>query len=606
MLKIFFNQEKGIALTIAVFVMIILFLIATALFISTQNESTNSMADTARMNSLMVSNSGAERAIWYVQQKFDNTPNWEPQDRQNLFTEEKPTVDCNKLVKEKDPEIYKMYGIGLTKPEGYSNLYGSQMRHENDPGTPEDEWAIYTVGVMRTPSLKLSSRKISVIKVLVKLGTTTSPFPDIDIMTGSDGVKDTWQENTRLRLFNPNRKARIVIPDGLDYNPGSIPGGAYRGKENDNMYYNSDNSIVDGMLTKIGAETQQVVFYSKKDIDTELTSIGGVSTSQEEINFPDLNLSIYEGKADYTAQQLTDKGVLVKQGNAYYLQKDIVIDNAGEENFNIPKNKQHPYDYARLVDKTNSDGLVIIYVPDGSLILRPNNWNPGRELTVGTDSHGMIVTRGKSPNYRFPFEDSLDPLVSDTGFQSFSFSYDPTPDELTKKGQSMWWEQHDWADIGKDINNNLSYIYDGNKEYNGLSTEPMKDELLIGTLDILSDYDIILSQPGQSDSGWWTSRFRGFIYSKGYVHLRSDLTQKGSTMAGKGIRWYDQGNLATAYKASGDGYDWTLYGESPLGRRDSKGEILFPYRITGGGGGGIRKFAIIAFSDVSSISKDIF
>ncbi|MDI6736795.1 MAG: hypothetical protein QME42_11510 [bacterium] len=602
MIRKIFNQEEGIALTIAVFVMIVLLGIAGAMFISTQNESTNSLANTAKMNSLMVSNSGAERSIWYLQQKCDNTPDWDVQN-QNLFTEEKPTVDCKNLIKERDPEIYKKYGLCL-KPrgndkEGYSYLYASELRHEDDLLTPEDEWAIYTVGVTRTPSnSRLSSREISVIKVLVKLGIGTSPFPDVDIVSGSDDIRDRWHENTRFRLFNPDKEVKIVIPDGLDYLAGSKP--------NPLWGYEWRKEPGDGILTEIDNKTQQVVFYSNEKIDNKLISIKGVSISNKEINFPEMDLAIYKDMADYTAEYLTDEGVLKKQGDAYYLLKDIVIDNKGVEDLNIPQSLPYPGTYSRLVDRNKNDGLVIIYVPDGSLILQPQA-QQNRKLVVGPDSHGMIVTRGKSDNLRKPVENSLDPLVPDTGFQSFELYYDPTPYEFTRGTAfptPMWWEQLLLADIGKDANNDISYIYQGKREYKNLMSDPMKDEPLIGTLDILSDYDIILSSPITTQCK--ASRFRGFIYSKGHIHLRTDLIQKGCMMAGKGINWYDQGKLFYVYMVGKDGFDWVFYSESPVGRRDSQGEISFPYRIIGGEGTGPRKFEVIAISDVSNVSKNIF
>lgn len=538
-LKKFFNQEKGIALLIVSVVTVILFLSVGALFIYIQSEGNRSMADRAKEVSMLVGNSGAERVIWYIQHKLDSNPNWIPQDGKNLFIEEKCTVSYDNLYEEREPEIYKNYGICLNSAdEGYSYLYASKMIHENDPTTPEEEWAIYTIGVMRSPLLwgkKTSIKKISRIRVLIRIGTGNVQFPLNTIHCGAM----TKPNNQILLPYSDNDgNSNIYVRDGVEETIGHILHECFR----------PNNPHPDGYDGEFNYITTANHVPSELDTARDANSKITITTGAPEQQTPSFNLDYFKNIADYIGKDGVIKDCYGRtvptprikfisgpdDRKVYKISTYIVLKKSQTQQPNYPSS----YELLELFDKNNDD-TTILYLEDGAFRMDTNE-----QIIITPDTEGVIATRGRWINTT-RYDDNL-------GNPKYGY-HDMNNKMNDNIGIDFRGQIKETDRDGKMLRTicagtAISALTEERVSWSQVESYIGFDRTDLGKLDFFSEYDILFAPPDMVMQGTEAAAdqktiWRGFIYSNGTIHNYLDLLLKGAIMSRNEFQIGDQGKL---------------------------------------------------------------
>lgn len=210
------NAEQGIALTVGAFVMVVLFIIATAFFISVQSETNKSLAEKARIHAYPVADAGSERALWYIQKKLEDA-NWIPKNLAQNGTLKLFNSDYDQFVKprtgaEAKSLVYTQYGVKLGgSSDPGSQLYAAKMVYIRTATPPEgdfEEWALYSAGITRSAGVMAggakSHREIRAIKTVIRIPTAQPGWPGEVI--NFDGL----DPNGRQTLIYPNTRQHIA------------------------------------------------------------------------------------------------------------------------------------------------------------------------------------------------------------------------------------------------------------------------------------------------------------------------------------------------------------------------------------------------------------
>ncbi len=584
------NQEKGIAMIIAPMVMIVLFLLAMAFFVSTQTEMSKSMTDKIGVISLNVSNAGAERTIWRIQQQLDNDPNWLPQDGESLFG-----TDYDSLIREKDPTVYKSYGVSLISGGEGSYLYGIKMVHEDDLTTPDfDEWAIYAAGVMRTPSpsgLMSSLKKVEQVRVLVRLGVQQLGFPPDSIhanrlLTPTNSLAYLYPDANGNSTVYSEQSAEDTVDTPLlqhQYTPWARKDG-YRG---DFDYRTSGPTIPPAL---------QNADNTNDNITTQ-TNVPSQPT-------PDANLDYFRTIADYTAS-----GGVIRDRNGIIISGRHITTRTDGNNHRLYNIGVHPT--AMVVFKgtnptqppnqpnvpvfydVNGDGQTVFYLEDGSL-------RTDGSIRITPNTRGIIVTRGRWVN---------------TVDMEVDFNNPPPvmgyTDENNQRNENIGIAIYGGILSLDDSGNSWPYLNKTSvyRPYTDLTLEGKTVDYLepligfnrgdLGTLDLFSEYDILMAPTPLEVSGGGPFRengmiWRGFIYSKGSIMKYKDFILKGAIMAKEEFRIGNQGRLGRTmldylFPPAGSHSGGTYYDDGSdliLGYENINGNRNYFNNVFAGGQGG--------------------
>lgn len=608
MMKKFFNGEEGIALTVAAVVTVILFLIASAYFISTQSENTRALADKAGVKAIDVANAGAERALWDVQRRLDQTPTWQPEENEmplfgnydyfeNLSEDKK---DPDKYAKECIQVSSTVVGETSDSIGGVgSKVYAVKlMRGHEEVALGNNFWSIYSLGIDRSSSILGSKMEMRVTRVLIQLGANVG-FPDTPF--GTPGQVNTTR-GQRVHIGGPSLSGLPVVQVGGwdDNEPLAKPNNPYfqpkiapstlRGwgdgwyRRNEFIMEQSQTCLPEIPINKIG------IPGSGKDIIADY--------------YIDLDNSGYEN----------DERDLRHENNGWEL-----INNDDNSQTLIPPYKgEYKGDLRRIglfgreVDQNllgtdgralydvNGDGYTVIYIPPGNiniriygLLIMPEvrgevcraiiaSQGAASNLFDGVDAQGYLRL-STPPFYGSPGADLL--MAADEQRNSC------TGIDIRGIIKSYGFDsQNSFVDfIWDDVNSEMRL---GNINYGEVRDDGRyKLDRTSGSLSLLADYDIIINATEAHQFGGSIdpqSRFRGLIYSKRDIILKEDLLLRGAMMAGGNIDLVDQSGLWYPQWVYGDGYDLAICHENAFNSSDGTRSLL-PGVLAPAGGAGIMR-----------------
>jgi len=643
--KMFFNkkEEKGIALPVAVVAMFVLFAIAGAYFISTLNECNKVFSEKAGVGAIETANAGAERAIWFVQQQVDSNPQWQPANHEIELLQTNYDYFKNlSCVDKRKPDKYiqSCVQVGLTSPGTTSpsiggigaKVYAVKMRQEDDPTTPEVEWAIYSLGIDRlaSPSMLGTSRMdMKVTKIIVRLGTP--PLWYDDWVLGDYGENNSTP-GQHLHIGGP------PLPDGPTVYKSSgwrdnVPVGnapltrheAFTEKR-DPPYppFNPTPEWYDGWQKNSNFK----VIMNTPDADTKLQNAikQGVIT-QDDITtgvhkpFPNIDLNKFglpgsgaEIEADYYID-LNNPNPNTDIRDLRHNKHGWTIINNSDGSKTLVQNKQIGL-FGKVKDQSllrptadalwdeNGDGYTVIYIPNTDINIRIYNLMIMPEIEKGGErdvTRAIIVSRGKGQNL-FDNADADGRVLLFGGCQygadmernsnvGIDIRGEIRPYEFAEEYGAFY--DFTWEDATQEMSvRRINYATLTNTSFYTMGKKS-------GALSLLSENDIIISVPGgdSKDPGDPQSIFRGLVYSKRNVILQEDLLLRGAVIAKESVKFVDQATLWPGLSSWGDGFDIALCHEDAFNSSDGTRGLL-PDRIRPRGGG-TGRMQIIAWENIT-------
>ncbi|MEW6096805.1 MAG: hypothetical protein AB1567_09820 [bacterium] len=598
----FLKQEKGIALTVAAVVMVILFLIATAFFISVQSESSKTLADKAGVKAIDAANVGAERAIWCVQQKLDNDPNWQPAGTEStLFNTNYDYFE--KLNSDKrNPENYvkECIQIGSTVPgTTYASIggLGSQVyavklkRGPEEVALGDNYWSICSLGIDRTPGIfggKWPSKmELRVAKVIIKLGLGIEFTSNLGMYSGGSQLNQS-RINERLHISGGRVDPVLYMEGGWNdngnYNNGGIAGD-YEGCTLSTDQHG--NGKGDGWDPNSQFKFQTLEGNS---VPENAQSSGVIeSTTYGKMNIPDLKLENLQSIADYyiTSEARVDGDLRDLRNLDWKLVDEngnILPDNTAPKDYSGQLSLIPPYNriisiwneykselltnefkqwaprgYDIYQDKTG-DGYTIFYIPEGNTNIRIGYGRTPICIMYGGEGNltrAIIASEGKGRN--FYDEDAVKNNEGYVFVRGPNYNYMGSDRNLNENvGIDIRGGIWPFANNGEWIGRNTFSDFIWNSQTNDIDVGTIDNGEVVdresndilgsqtGTLSILSKHDVILTWTGgalEDIAPDWDpqSVMRGLMYSEeGKIRLQMDLLLRGSIMAGNGIEFVDQ------------------------------------------------------------------
>lgn len=639
MMKKFFNGEEGIALTVAAVITVILFLIASAYFISTQSENTRALADKAGVKAIDVANAGAERAIWNVQQELDNNPDWQPAGNEmRLFGNYDYFENLSEQDK-KNPDKYakECIQVGSTVPGETSGsiggvgskVYAVKMRREDDPTTDQVEWAIYSLGIDRSSDILGGKMEMRVTRVIVQLGATVE-FPDDLGMYGGGPQTSQSVVNQRFHISGGRINPVLYMEGGwndngdiiLDGYPGRSLGKVESGKKKGDGWDPNSRfrfQTLQGNPEPGNSSVRESISYGTRDI-------------------PNLRLENLKDIADYyitnTCEVAGDMRDLRNLGWQLSDEKGNIVDMSypGPKSLVPPYDRQiliwknydpnlvprewQPGQYDNYTDITGKngqpDGYTIFYIPPGDINIR---FGYGKTPICvmsgeGNLTRAIIASEGKGRNFYDESAASCPELGGQVFVRGREYDFMASDKNLNENvGVDIRGVIAMLANNGKEIGKKSFMDFIWNPDTNdidvggidkGIVTDRPNNKIIgsqTGCLSILSKYDVSLTTTGcglHDSSSFYDpqSIMRGLIYSEeGKIRLQTDLLLRGSIMAKKGIEFVDSrdpNQVTRALVQSGDGYDFALCFEDVTNLDDGTHPALVSTVLPQTGGGIMR------------------
>jgi len=626
------KNEKGIALIVTIFVIVFLLLISMAFFTFSRNAANHSQKNWAGLVSLEIAEGGAERAVWYVQEKLDSNPEWLP----GTLTDSVSLMgDYDNFVKNWNERYkYAAYGVKLNGQVGgtteyqASQIYAVKMVKKDDPNTEIEEWLICSAGATRFAlSDKGSAKEIKRVDILVRLGRNVERKPDVPAIYIGD---DSQQGVNKIDYYKSGYIHVAAMKDGV-----SSPADIYT-KRNFMYVHNDGNPDHDVRGSRIGWSPNSDIILKK---DTNVTT-GSMNSDQTwknlvknnkltiqndvQMDFLDLDFdTLTKGKnngstADYTAAELVASGAWIDEGT-YYRPKDEQMYLAGAASSMTSVAGRYVYKDGA---KGAPDGVIIIYIPPGKGF-RHGGTTSSEKIFVENGVHGIIVSEGSFTGTGNTAYGNSQDAISNVGIDIRAEIHSVGGPKLIEgilKGGNQTLADYKLGinkdDITKTGDYNVYGAYGANGELlsyvmqhkdGAIVSAPEWGEPLwsdkVGILDLLSSNNVILSNKwGNKEEG--VSRFRGFISSKKQVLIQGDFAMRGAIGGKEGVAWSNQWNNGLSNGTFG-GYDSVLLQEDPLNRGGAAtNSIIKPaYSGSGKGTADSRTIEVLAWNMGSDMKK---
>jgi len=625
MIKNFLKQERGITLPVGIVVMVILFSIASALFISTQNQATKALSDKAGVTAIAAANVGAERAIWYIQQKLDNDPNWHPNGNEEVLLDTNYDYFKTLTPKNRRPDEYaqECIQVGSTVPGKTSGSIGGVgcqvyavklKRGPEEIALGDNIWGIYSLGIDRTPGIFAgigpSKMELRVEKVIVQLGTEQQGLPDTPINTPGD-IETT--QGQRIHIGGPPIPGLPVVNvrswnDSAPLDDPIFRGGIFTAHNpqppaspegwGDGWYRQNDFRM---------AQSQT----APPDIPLEKVGLPGSGADIIADYYIDLNNPNYQN----------DPRDLRYRDNGWEL-----INNRDGSRSLIPPHGTYTGDFKKIylfgrhVDPqllsperkalydVNGDGYTVIYIPEGNTNIRIYDLTIMPEVE-GDVCRAIIVSRGRGSNLYDGADTRGYVHLPATGWGGRQGERLIAADQQRNSNTAI-----DIRGIIKPYNFTsastfLDFIWDNvNQEMRigEISYGEVRDDGIYrldrssGSLSLLADNDIILSTPDANDGGDPNdpqSIIRGLIYSKRNIIFEEDFLLRGAIIAGGNINFVDQSGLWISQRGYGDGFDIAICHENAFASSDGERNLL-PDELRPGGGGTLGSVRVISWENI--------